>query len=234
MRFSDLNGARIYPDQSFDWRKWSLAEYFEALGVVTTHEELRLPEEYVTRLSGWVNRINDIRERIRCRGCKNIMVADKGYAKHLAAYNATVFHCKAMTPGCFHDRGVYLSHCWACHRPIDSRQARFKSPSNYYICLECGSGEKKSVTFTQGDLCPACGTANMQLEPIPSREMVCRSCDHAITLPGENSITGPAHKVRRIIDHLHQRKHASGSRPSRFYPNARYVLTEIDVNDDLW
>jgi hypothetical protein len=147
-----LYGARLYPELKQDWRKWSRLELLAAVNVTPYVAPLDLgdPTEYVPRLCGWINRLNEIRERLRCSACGALMKPNYKYAENLARYNATVVSCDG---GPAHDGDVYLNHCRACRTIIDSRDCRIRI-DGYYLCLKCGSGPQHSKTFRQGDLCP--------------------------------------------------------------------------------
>lgn len=203
-----------------NWQDWSLTEFLIATGIhpILSEEKFSSAGHYVTKLSGWVNRLNEIRERLQCSHCQQIMVSEMSYARNLARYNATVFSCLTKAQG--HDQGVYLSHCWACwginpKTPIiDSREGSFDVKSeeidpktgnikSYYLCIFCGSGPRLSNWFTQGDYCPKCGTPKMQLSDVkPVKKsagvMCCKACGHKIQLPRKDKITG--HKENLELD----------------------------------
>jgi hypothetical protein len=83
--------------------------------------ELQNNDVYVLKLSGWVNRLIEIQDRMKCTVCNETMIPDYRYAKNLAVYNSTVARCKHN-----HHEPVYLTHCWACHQVIDSRVSIYK------------------------------------------------------------------------------------------------------------
>ncbi|RYZ80726.1 MAG: hypothetical protein EOP06_24810, partial [Proteobacteria bacterium] len=169
-------GARLYADRSLDWSQWSMNELLSATGVNIPTHFIKRDDLYVTGLAGWVNRLNEIRARMRCSVCKEIMIADAKYAYNLAVYNKTVMICRDG------HESVYLNHCWACRRIIDSRESSIKD-EGYYLCIGCGSGPRNPTTFTQGDTCPKCGEKAMQqLSHDDRRRRVCRSprCGHII------------------------------------------------------
>ncbi len=190
--YYDLEGACLYAECSQEWRNWSLLELIEATGVVPDLPELQKPDEYVSKLSGWVNRLNEIRERLRCSVCKQMMIPNYKYAKNLARYNMTVASCQS---GEGHDQNIYLNHCWACREIIDSRESRIQVEKRY-ICIHCGSGPQKSDTYTQGDICPKCGARGMTGE---GRSRLCSACNHSIRLPAAHHLTGPrSQRVRNL------------------------------------
>lgn len=185
---SDLEGARLYPESSQHWKDWTLLELLEATGVEPKLPGLKNPDEYVPKLSGWVNRINEIRERLKCSVCKQIMPHNIEYAKFLAKFRVTVVSCQQ---GAGHDQNVYLNECWGCSEIIDSRESKHQlAEDNYYICIHCGSGSQHSNSYTQGDICPQCATPAMVMSYRNNRYRHCHSCNHSIRLPDERKITG--------------------------------------------
>ena len=179
--------ARLYAECSQYWEDWSLLELIEATNVVPRiPDELKSPDEYVPKLSGWVNRLNEIRERLKCSVCGQIMPPNYRYAKYLARYNSTVVSCQY---GSDHDQNVYLNHCWGCGKIIDSRESTIRV-EGYYICIHCGSGPKRSKSYTQGDICPKCGARGMSAIEWNDPNCECLSCNHSIQLPPKRKLTG--------------------------------------------
>lgn len=167
------------------WRYWSLLEFLSFYHIFPQLSGVNNPTSYVLKLGGWINRLNEIRERLKCSKCGETLVSNTKYsAKDIAVYNATVFYCKE---GIGHDESVYISHCWACRRIIDSRKNRIQY-NKYYLCLECGSGPQKDSIFSQGDICPECGTKDMKI--ISQRIKTCGKCFRTINLPPYWAITG--------------------------------------------
>jgi hypothetical protein len=179
-------GAQLYAECSRPWKEWSLLELLESADVVPHIEDLQSPDEYVPKLAGWVNRLNEIRERLKCSVCGRMMTPNVAYAKFLAKFNVTVVSCQY---GESHDKDVYLNECWACGQVIDNRESTIKK-DGYYICIHCGSGPQQSDDYTQGDICPKCEMPEMIPKPNNSRILECRSCKHTIKLPQERKLTG--------------------------------------------
>ena len=177
----ESDGARIWPQNDLETEKWTLLELFSHEHITPVVSGLSNPEEYVPRMAGWINRINEIRERIRCSNCDSVMISNKKYSKNFAAYNATVFDC---ANGEGHDHNVYLSHCWACRTIIDSRQNRIKDHDGYYLCLQCGSGSRQSQN-NPGNICPQCGSSPMKQDTKWNRVFHCTRCSHTITVPAQ-------------------------------------------------
>jgi hypothetical protein len=181
-------GSRLYPDLARSWQYWSWLELLHACGVIPNPPNIAAPGGYVQQLSGWINRINEIRSRLRCRHCQAMMVPNYGYGRHLPIYRVTVFGCTQA--GAEHNHDIYLSHCWACKQIIDSRDIGAPKVGNRYICLHCGSGPMNPTDFRQGDICPACGAPDMIVEGRHPPTRRCTTCGRLITLPPRNKVTG--------------------------------------------
>ncbi|WP_346206883.1 cold shock domain-containing protein [Caldifermentibacillus hisashii] len=176
-------GCHIHPVTELGWEHWTLVELFAAIGIQPeSYISMRIDERYVLKLAGWVNRINDIKERLFCFDCKTPLEPHLAYSKKFARYNITVAHC----PDC--SRNTYFNHCWNCSHIIDSRQSKVMY-RNYYICIACGSGPQPGFNqppiLEQGSICPNCGTYDM--EPFSNDKNVkkCRKCNHKIHLRGK-------------------------------------------------
>ena len=181
------NEARVEPDVDREWRRWSLLELISATETEPSLPLLSDPGRYVPQMCGWINRLNEIRENLKCSQCHEVMVPNRQYAKFLAKFQMTVVKCRH---GGDHDAGIYLNQCWACGRLIDSRESRFQEAGHYYVCIQCGSGPEQSDTYTQGDMCPMCGVRE-PLEPLgESRKRRCGHCEHVIALPHPEKMTG--------------------------------------------
>jgi len=183
----ESDGARIWPQNDLETEKWTLLELLSHEHITPVVSGLSNPEEYVPRMAGWINRINEIREKIRCSNCGSVMISNKKYSKNFAAYNATVFNC---AHGDGHDHNVYLSHCWACRTIIDSRQNRIKDKDGYYLCLQCGSGSRQSQ-YNPGEICPQCGSGPMKQAPQWNRVFHCPRCSHTIANSYSSYVQGP-------------------------------------------
>jgi hypothetical protein len=183
--------ARLRPVPEQDWHDWSILELLDWAGVTPELDELRHSSAYVPKLCGWVNRLCEITRHLQCSVCNGGMVPHFRYATNLARYNVTVVSCPK---GGSHDQNVYLNHCWACHKVVDSRKSPLRR-EGYYLCTACGSGNRESTTYSQGDLCPACGRKDMKKSRYEPGEMYCsgyrNGCKHVIRLPIRSNLTGP-------------------------------------------
>ncbi|NBG87684.1 hypothetical protein [Isachenkonia alkalipeptolytica] len=164
----------IYPNIGRKWHEWSLHEILDIGGYLHSKED----KEFVNGLSGWVNRLNEIRNTLKCSKCGQPLVPDLKYAKNMAKYRRTVFYCKDQ---CDKNTNIYISHCWCCNKTIDNRVDKVKV-NNYYLCRNCGSGERGNY---RRDYCPDCGSYAMHFnEDYPKGEkMKCNACEYIIKIP---------------------------------------------------
>lgn len=184
----DVTMYKIYPNQNLDWNQWSLLELIDNSNIIPRVANLANPDEYVPKLCGWVNRVIEIRERLKCTECGKTLLSNMKYSKNLAVYNSTVFYCQC---GSKSNDSVYISHCWACREIIDSREGNNKV-EDYYLCLYCGSGPKKSDHYRQGSKCPKCSS---QMNNIGHRVYQCLKCSHKIIVPPDHKLTGNKHVI---------------------------------------
>ncbi|MFC4454106.1 hypothetical protein [Deinococcus sonorensis] len=151
--------AWIRPNLTLPPAQWSVLELLHHAGLKPKelYPELRNDEELVSRLGGWLNRLNKIRSRLRCQTCSTIMHPRKKYAKFMAKFPVTVFACE------HHPIPVKLTDCWLCDDIIDSRDSPISDgQSTYNICCRCGAGEEGKATI--GRRCPTCGQGPMRLK----------------------------------------------------------------------
>lgn len=150
---------------------------------------------YTNRLAGWLNRVLELRDRMKCSkpDCQKAFKVKYDFSKRFeVAYNATHFSCVDAETEAGHDEHVYLSHCRCCRKLIDSRESRFKvsnTTEGIFICIHCGGAEKDiyypigqtEKMYTQGDICPKC---NDRDEPMQQKYggkwYSCKKCSHEI------------------------------------------------------
>jgi DNA-directed RNA polymerase subunit RPC12/RpoP len=160
-------------------------ELFKALDINPQSRSLNYNDVYLMKIAGWVNRLNEIRERMKCEECTKPLIPNNKYAFRLAAYNSTVAYCPDG-----HGDQIYFNHCWNCRNIIDSRESSIQH-EGYYICIYCGSGPKpqyQKISFNQGDKCPKCGTPKMKDSYNNELIKECRNCNHRIHLKGKLNI----------------------------------------------
>ena len=195
--FGDKQGAVITADINKDWQQWTLVELIYASGLLpetSTNNETseidgfqfeRSLNNYIRKLASWINKINEIKHRMRCRYCSSIMPHDIEYSKHSVRFNVTVFHCPHTDsePYLPHDKDIYINECWGCKNIIDSRESRIQQwylGRAYYVCIHCSSGHTQLIP---GQICPSCGHDYSSLPSRPNTMKECPNCHHKIKLP---------------------------------------------------
>ena len=183
---ADLYCSRLFPDLNLSAKDWSLIELTDKLDLRTYEKyskDHKLNREIFTRFGGELNRLNELRERIKCRECGQYMRADLDKSKWLVVKNikdiANVDHFPVLiaTFKCQNNdcpekgKEVYLSYCWHCGETIDSRDSKVKiagKGSGYYLCNNCGAGYKDYIdphgekkdgvkyAIYPGTICPSC------------------------------------------------------------------------------
>ncbi|WP_370294355.1 cold shock domain-containing protein [Rossellomorea marisflavi] len=242
-----LCGAHVKGLPEISWDNWTLTDLFKDLGINPTSKSINRNDTYLLKIAGWVNRLNEIRERMKCEHCGKTLIPDTKYSFYPARYNSTVARCPDG-----HDNGIYFNHCsnHDCNHIIDSRESSLKF-DRYYICIYCGDIPKYSresffdedpfhisFPFTPGDMCPKCGEEDM-LE-LEGNEEIKRcsnpACTHQIYLKGRktkkksknrNNKPYPIQNVLRSLN-----AHAPSQRDA-MQPKYQ-VVTSIDKTELPW
>jgi hypothetical protein len=139
----------------------------------------------INTIAGWVNRLLEVEDRLKCEICNSRMIVDPEYSKKYSArYAATLFMCPMNCEA----PKVYLSHCFNCHAAIDSRESRFSyndftgevmgprkskqgAPGDVkYLCVHCANDFKP--------VCPNCGESSQGV--VAEEVRTCNSCGHRV------------------------------------------------------
>lgn len=167
-----------------NWNYWNLLDLINDVGFEPKTGENYDHREYVYKLNGWINRLIEMRERLKCSKCRRVMKSNFQYSKKLTAvYNNTVARCYLFDGDQEkHDGDTYFNHCNGCGKIIDSRESTIKQEdTGYYLCIRCGRGMKNHPKFKEGDKCPKCGKLNMN--SLGNRVYKCNYCGHTIKAP---------------------------------------------------
>lgn len=193
--------ARLFARDKLPWTQWTLLEALHALGYPPNlisyfnpsgikpkiMPERIVHNEYVNKVAAVVNRINDLRDRLRCgwrdgaidkaKGCGQPLAPNFSYRVFPAAYGITVVGgCTSCEAGP-HDKGAYFNHCKRCISILDSRESPVKDDSgiNTFVCVHCGGwGQDGKDEFRK---CGKCGSYNS--EPNRGNKTInCGDCNH--------------------------------------------------------
>jgi cold shock CspA family protein len=237
--YQSLRGAHVNGLPGISWEKWTLTDLFESLSINPNSNSLNSNDTYLLKISGWVNRLNEIRERMKCEHCGKTLIPDKKYAFNPAGYNSTVAHCPDG-----HGTGIYFNHCSNkdCSHIIDSRESS-KKYDRYYICILCGDIPRYSRVsfieedpfhhaspFTPGDICPKCGKMKMLHLNDNEEVRVCSdsTCNHHIYLKGRKTKKKPTNrlpvKTRNYVSSLIKGRDRQPRQP----------VTEIELDGLPW
>ena len=174
--------SHLWPIMNLPWWKWTLHELIAHAkldyGSLVKSFELRNGDGdgLVNAIGGEINRLNEIRERCKCRECSNRLEFNKKYSIKDAVYRATTTK-ECSTLECV-GPSVYLSHCSGCGNIIDSRDSRFQDKDNYYVCISCASGKDLEIAGRQ---CPQCNGINTLRGNYRNKQ--CKECKHKVQLP---------------------------------------------------
>lgn len=143
----------------------------------------REPWAYGFLISGYVNRLMDMRPHMRCK-CGSFITCNFKYESRSVNLSATRFSCpKLQEPGADpaeHDKDIYLNHCRRCGYVIDSRECKHQDEYGYWLCMTCGGSEK----YKAGERCPNCGHVFTKAERLEHRMLYggriirCFKCGH--------------------------------------------------------
>ena len=177
--------SHVKPDTDRPWFTWTLIEIFSSVGFSPSEMEGAFDLDIgdgdliINKFAGVANRVNEISERLKCRGCKKRLSYNLKFAKHIAAYMTTLTKpCASSLPGC--DKAVYINHCKGCRKIIDSRDSR-RRDGDYYVCISCATG---AAVDDAGTICPGCGKLRTSGGLSGGgRRQKCSSCKIEVELP---------------------------------------------------
>ena len=200
--------ARLFESRQLPWAQWTILEvlavlgyppnlisYFKAQGYKPRIQDATINHnEYVNKVAAVVNRIDDLRDRLRCgwrnghidpkKGCGKPLKPDFSYRVFPAAYGITVTGgCQEHTSRA-HDKSTYFNHCKRCVGIIDSRESPIKDDSyiNTYVCSACGGwGKEGEGEFKK---CGKCGSYDCYKHE-RNKSMGCNSCHHTWNPPNK-------------------------------------------------
>jgi|TARA_B100001971_G_scaffold124772_1_gene114880 hypothetical protein len=144
---------QVIPIEKNAYKKFNIYEWLQHYGISYRDKAKPSKYDFPVKLSGYFNRLKELKEILNCRECDSQMVPnwkfaktfaveyqiesqDKKYKNKSAAYRVTVFHCQNNDCG-EHKINYYISHCIECGKIIDSRDELNKCEEGLIICYDC-------------------------------------------------------------------------------------------------
>ena len=174
--------TKVIPRKNIHFENYTIYEWFEHYGISFRDKGKPKQYDFPIKLSGYFNRLKDLKKLLGCTSCKKSMIPNWKYAKSYdmkinirtgveelesrsAAYRVTVFHCNDQSCEKYM-KNYKLSHCISCGEVIDSRHATKTCSENLNICKDCYAccqphlnQEKKAKRKYLN--CPDCGTESL-------------------------------------------------------------------------
>jgi len=123
--------------------EWTVIEISEVLNI-------KLEKLTISTLTGWINRMNEIVERLFCRSCNEVLRPYPFQPKKLGIYGVPMFQC--VNNQCeMHEQPIRFTHCLngKCHEILDSRDCQ-KCCNTGLICNHCGTMCPRCVGYDSG------------------------------------------------------------------------------------
>ncbi len=123
--------------------KWTVIE-------ISTILNITLEKLTIVALTGWINRMNEIVERLYCRSCNEVLRPYPFQPRTLGIYGVPMFQC--VNDQCeMHKQPIRFTHCLngKCHEILDSRDCE-KCCGTGLICNHCGTKCPRCVGYDAG------------------------------------------------------------------------------------
>lgn len=131
-------------ENSFD--NWTLIELNELF-------DIKLDRLAFIHLAGWLNRMQTIFDRLKCKECGQYL-RPKNYKPHLLGYYAVpLFICVNDKCKSF-NKEIRFTHCRGCGKILDSRECKVCGTCKWLICDDencnkCGCGANHTPVFAE-------------------------------------------------------------------------------------
>ena len=181
--YKNMNLYKTKYQRTKDYKDQFFKDFLINIGFKPKFEflEIKQPEEYVHRISAFVNRLIDMRPHMKCQICEKAFRPNFKYAKLKTAKLAVNrYYCSEIQSGSKnveHDSNVYLNFCYHCESIIDSRECKHREFGNsgQYLCMYCGGTAK----IKAGTHCPECGNTNKDLLELKGHNrIICEKCGY--------------------------------------------------------
>jgi len=195
------NDPKVLPNPDKHYLNFNIYDWFQHYGIDYTNQGNPSKKDFPIKLAGYINRLKEISDIIKCRECYTLMVPDMRYARveylefdpdtktyvkknTSAAYRVTVFECNVNGCNEFGNK-YYINHClgFDCYSIIDTRDLKLKCDNGLYICRNCGSCCEQCAKNHPNGFCPDCGSNLILYEKNRNRFVYCskRNCEFKIS-----------------------------------------------------
>ena len=121
------NDPKTIPDTNKLYLDFNIYDWLEYFGKSYKNKNQPSYHDFPIKISGFLNRLKEIRKRLDCRTCGSLMKPNLEYSRHeiyvydketkkffteqlIAAYKVTVFYCTDRKCSEY-NKGCYISHC---------------------------------------------------------------------------------------------------------------------------
>ena len=139
-------GINDVVDFELPFNKWTLSEINKLFSI-------NLDRLAFVHLAGWLNRMQSIFDRLKCRECKNILRPKAYTPQILGHYAVPLFNCVNEDCGCY-NKEIRFTHCRGCNKILESRECTSCNKCGWLICNDnkcnkCGCGSNYQPVYAE-------------------------------------------------------------------------------------
>ena len=139
-------GVNDIVDLDLPFYKWTLLEINELF-------QIKLDRLAFVHFAGWLNRMQSIFDRMKCKDCNNYL-RPKAFTPHLLGYYAVPLFICANEQCISFNKEIRFTHCRGCSKILDSRECKVCSSCKWLICddencSKCGCGSNHNSVYAQ-------------------------------------------------------------------------------------
>jgi hypothetical protein len=129
-----------------NFENWTLVELNELF-------DIKLDRLVFTHLAGWLNRMQTIFDKLKCKDCGNYLRPKSYIPSSLGYYAVPLFICVNKNCVSF-NKNIRFTHCRGCGKILDSRECKTCNSCNWLICddekcKKCGCGANYNPVYAE-------------------------------------------------------------------------------------